>query len=108
LTPAISFVELFAVGEALGDRRCFRGIGLQHLRDVDPAERGEMVEVVDVVVQRVRDQDQIADVLRIDRNGQLHVVARGRIAIRVVRLADRELFEQARELGTELHFSVRG
>src|SRR5947209_12467183 len=38
--------------------------------------------------------------------GDLHVVSRGRIAKRVVRLADAELLEEARKLGAELDFSV--
>ena len=40
--------------------------GLGNLQDVDPVERRQLIEVNDVIVQRVRNQNEIADVLGVE------------------------------------------
>ena len=53
-----------ALREAGGRHR----VRLQGGGDIHPVERRQMVEVHDVIVHRVRDEDQVADVLGVHRN----------------------------------------
>ena len=60
--------------KALGQPRRLHGIRLQRRDDVDPVERRQVIEVHDVVVHGVRGQDQVPDVLRIQRHLQFQRV----------------------------------
>lgn len=59
----------------------FLRIGLKRRRDVHPVQRGELVEVNDVIVDVVGRNDEVADVLGVDRylgaDGVLHRPHRG-------------------------------
>src|SRR5215469_4869758 len=57
--------------QALRKRRRPSRIGLRDLHYVDPIERGQVVEMDDVIVQRVMDEDEIADILRVRGNLKL-------------------------------------
>jgi hypothetical protein len=61
-------------GEALRDLRGHGRIGLRDGGDIDPVQRGELVEVDDVIVKRVSDEDQVPDVLRVHRNLEIEGV----------------------------------
>ena len=65
------------VGQGLRHRGGLRRIGLGNRQDVHPVERGQVVEVHDVIVQRVMDEDQVADELRVGRNLELQRVFDG-------------------------------
>ncbi len=56
------------VGERGADLGRARRIALQRRDDIDPIERREMIEMHDVIVHAMRGDDQVADVLRIERN----------------------------------------
>ena len=62
------------VRQAGGERGGLRRVGLERRDDVDPVERRQLVEVDDVIVQRVRDHDEVADVLRVLRDLELQRV----------------------------------
>ena len=62
------------VRQAGGERSGLGRIALEGREHVDPVERRQLVEVHDMVVQRVRGDDQIADVLRVARNLELQRV----------------------------------
>ena len=49
-------------------------VGLQRGSDIDPVERRQMIEVHDEVMHRVRQDDQVADVLGVERNLHLQRV----------------------------------
>ena len=73
-----SLRELRVQGERrLRQLRRGRRICLRDLKNVDPVERRQLIEVHDVIVKGVRNQNQIADVLRIRGNGQLERVFDG-------------------------------
>jgi hypothetical protein len=60
--------------EALAQRRRLVRIGLQRRGDIDPVERREVVEVHDLVMHRVRQDDQVADELGVQRHFHLQGV----------------------------------
>ncbi len=83
--------------KALGQLRSRRRIGLRNLQHIHPIQRRQLIEMDDVIVQRVRNQNQIADVLRVQRNLQLQrVFHRSNAGHRVNRSAD-----SAKALGKE-------
>src|SRR5208337_1075989 len=57
-------------GKAFGKGGCLRGVRLQGRDNVYPVQGREVVELNDVVVERVGDHDQVADVLGVGRNLQ--------------------------------------
>jgi hypothetical protein len=69
-----SVLELRVQGERLSASLASLRIGLGNLQNVDPVERGQLIEVDDVVVQRVRNQNEIADVLGVERHLELQGV----------------------------------
>ena len=50
------------------------GIGLERRDDIDEIERGEVIEVDDVIVDRVRRHDHVADILRVQRHFELECI----------------------------------
>ena len=67
--------ELRVQGERLSaNSTSLPGSAFGNLQNVDPVQRRQLIEVHDVIVQGVRDQNQIADVLRVERHLQLQRV----------------------------------
>ena len=54
--------------EGLGEQGGLGGIALERRGDVHPVERRQVIEVDDVIVQGVRGQNEIPDVLRVERD----------------------------------------
>ena len=65
------------VGEAFSEACRFARIGLQRAGDINPIERREVIKMHDVVMDGVRQNDQVADVLGIDRYLHLQCVFNG-------------------------------
>jgi len=63
--------------DAVGDGRCSCGIRLGNGGDVHPIECRQVIEVNDVVVQAVRDENQVANVLGVRRNLELEGIFYG-------------------------------
>ena len=63
--------------QALGEARCLARVGFQGAGDINPVERREVVEVHDMVVNGMRQNDHVPDVLGVDRHFELQRVLDG-------------------------------
>src|SRR5208282_1362546 len=63
--------------DAVCDGGCACWIRLGNGRDVHPIECGQLIEMYDVVVQGMRDENQVANVLRVRRNLELERILYG-------------------------------
>jgi hypothetical protein len=63
--------------DTVGDGGRSYGVSLGDSRDVHPIEGGQVIEMDDMIMQSVRDENQVSDVLRIRRNIELKGVLNG-------------------------------
>src|SRR3954447_1946600 len=73
LAPAVALPRREGLGELGG----LVGIALERRGDVHPVEGRQMIKMDDVIVQAVRGEHQVADVLRVERDLQVEGVLHG-------------------------------
>ena len=82
ILSCVAFISLLGVArprrQALGERGGSGRIGLWHLHDIDPVQRGEIIEMHDVIVQTMSGEDQIADQLGVQWYLQLEASSTAR------------------------------